>query len=98
MIPYDALVLHDRLFTPFELNEDVSLPLVESDLDVQLYNSQYNSIIRSCDYYMEDTFNKKLSNLNIPPRCLSLIHTNIRSAATNLKKFELYINRSYIRR
>ena len=86
MIPYDALVLHDRLFTPFELNEDVSLPLVESDLDVQLYNSQYNSIIRSCDYYMEDTFNKKLSNLNIPPRCLSLIHTNILSATTHLKK------------
>ena len=48
--------------------------------------------MHSCDYYIEDTINKKLSDLNTSGRCLSLVHANIRSARKNLKKFELYLD------
>ena len=91
-IPFDILSSQDRMFIPFELNEDESLPLIDSDPDVQFYNSQCNKTLHSCDYYLEDSFNKKVSDLHVPARCLSLIHTNIRSANKNLKKFELYLN------
>ena len=92
LIPFDALSSQDRMFTPFELNEDISLPLIDSDPDVQFYNNQCNRTLHSCDYYLEDSFNKKVSDAHIPARCLSLIHTNIRSAPKNLKKFELYLS------
>ena len=91
-IPFDLLMSQDKIFTPFELNEDISLPLIDIDPDVQFYNNQCNKTLHSCDYYLEDTFNKKISTLQISGRCLSFIHTNIRSAAKNLKKFELYLN------
>ena len=29
-IPFDILSSHHRMFTPFELNEDLSLPLIDS--------------------------------------------------------------------
>ena len=92
LIPFDILSAQNRMFIPFELNEDVSIPLIDSDPDIQFYNNQCNRTLRSCDYYLEDTFNKKVSDLNIPKHCLSLIHTNIHSAKANLKKFELYLN------
>ena len=85
------MISQDRLFSPFELNEDVSLPLFDSDPDVQFYNDQCNPYLHSCDYYIEDSLNKELSELNISERCLSIIHANIRSAPKNLKKFEIYL-------
>ena len=89
-IPFDILSSQDRMFIPFELNEDMSMPLIDSDPDVQFYNNQCNRALHSCDYYLEDSFNKKIVDLHVPARCMSLIHANIRSAAKNLKKFELY--------
>ena len=86
-IPFDVLLSNDNMFCQFELNEDFDLPLAESDPDIQYYNSQYNSSLKSCDYYLEDSFNKKISDIRIPSGCLSVIHANIRSTPKNLNKF-----------
>ena len=64
---------------------------IDIDPDIQFYNTQCNKALLSCDYYLEDSFNRKISELRVPDRCLSLIHTNIRSAVKNLKNFELYL-------
>ena len=92
LIPFDILIDHNKIFSPFELNEDLNLPVIDSDPDVQFYNNQCNNSIHSCDYYLEDSFNKKVTDLNISSGCLSMIHTNIRSVAKNMNKFDSYLN------
>ena len=92
LIPYNILTSENRLFSPFELNENMSLSLIDSDPDVQFYNDQFNNLLQTCDYYTEDSLNKKISDLCIPPRCFSLVHSNVRSAQKNLSKLELYLN------
>ena len=47
--------------------------------------------MNNCDYYLEDAFNKRLSQLDINELCVSMIHLNIRSAAKNLDKFEAFL-------
>ena len=89
--PFDVLQAQNRLFTPFELNEDMDLPLNDIDPDVQYYNSQCNMMLNSCDYYVEKTLNQKLSDLKINKDCWSLIHENIRSIPHNLDKFDNYL-------
>ena len=39
LIPLNILIDQNKIFTPFELNEDLNLPLIDSDPDVQFYNS-----------------------------------------------------------
>ena len=53
---------------------------------------QCNSVLNSCDYYLEDTLNKKLDKINVDQNAFSMIHLNIRSAPKNLSKFESYLS------
>ena len=92
LIPLNILIDQNKFFTPFELNEDLNLPLIDSDPDVQFYNSQCNNSLHSCDYYLEDSFNNKVSDLNLSTGCLSMVHMNIRSIVKNLNEFDLYLN------
>ena len=91
LIPLNILMDQNKIFNPFELNEGLDLPLIDSDPDVQFYNSQCNNSLHSCDYYLEDSFNKKISDLNLSSGCLSMFHMNIRSIVKNLSKFDLYL-------
>ena len=59
LIPFDILIDQNKILSPFELNEGLNLPLIDSDPDVQFYNNQCNNSMHSCDYYLEDSFNKK---------------------------------------
>ena len=70
----------------------LNLPLIDSDPDVQFYNSQCNNSLHSCDYYLENSFNNKVSDLNLSPGCLSMVHMNTRSIVKNLNKFDLYLS------
>ena len=63
-LPFDYINDQNLLFSPFELNSNESSPLIETDPDVQFYSNQCNSLTHSCDYYLEDGFNKRLSKLN----------------------------------
>lgn len=72
--------LCDKLFNPFEINEDTNVsPLFDIDPDLQYYNTICNRTPNKCDYYLEDTFIKKCSHLPITSECFSILHTNIRS-------------------
>ena len=92
MIPLSLLLDNDKQFLPFELNEDFNIPLFDIDPDIQYYNNHWNNVLHSCDYYLEDTFNKKLSKMNINNDCLSMMHSNIRSAPKNISKLDNYLS------
>ena len=49
--------LRIRAFVPFDLNEDIRTPFVESDPDIQSFLGAIINNLKSCDYYIEDTFN-----------------------------------------
>ena len=91
-MPLDILIDQNKIFTPFELNEDLNLPLIDSDPDVQFYNSQCNNSLHYRDYYLEDSFNNKVSDLNLSTGCLFMVHMNIQSTVKNLNEFDLYTN------
>ena len=93
LIQLDILMDQNKIFNPIDLNEDLDLPLIDSDPDVQFYNSLCNNSLHSCDYYLEASFNKKITDLNLSSGCLSMVHMNIRSIAKNLSKFDLYLKR-----
>ena len=91
-IPLEALLDTNRLFSPFELNEHVNSPLFDADPDINFYHNQCSNSINSCDYYLEDSFSKKISEKNITPGdCLSMIHVNSRSAVRNFDNLCNYL-------
>ena len=91
-LPYALVQNQDKIFTPFDLNEDFDNPLSDVDPDLQYYNAQCNTLLNSCDYYLEDSLNAKLNNLKIEEKAFSMIHMNIRSASENVSKFESYLS------
>ena len=72
-IPFQHFPTAENLFfSPFDLNENHDLPLSDADPDIQFYKHQCNSLLNSCDYYHEDSFNKKLTDMNISDGRLSM--------------------------
>lgn len=59
ILPDDLLQSQDKLFSPFELNENHNMPLREADPDMNFYRNQCNFALQSCDYYLVDSFNNK---------------------------------------
>ena len=88
----DLLLNDQKLFSPFELNENTNHPLFDIDPDVHFYSNQCGSDLQSCEYYFEDSFNHKISQLNIRSDCVSILHSNIRSTHKNLSKLENYLS------
>ena len=82
----------DKIFTPFEINEDTFTPLHDHDPDFQFYQGIQNTCLNTCDYYFEDTFNNKCRNIKIDDKAFSLIHSNIRSVPCNLDKLSNYLS------
>lgn len=80
--------LQNKIFNPFDLNENVNSPLYDTDPDIQYYNEISHSSSLSCDYYMEDTFNAKCGAAGAVGESFSVIHSNIRSVPSNLANFE----------
>jgi hypothetical protein len=78
-------------FNPFELNENDSLLNINnSDPDLQYFNDQSIANTINCDYYLEDSFIQKTSNLHECDKGFSLMHLNIRSVSKNLSQFNSY--------
>ena len=84
--------LRNQAFVPFDLNEDIRTPLVESDPDIQYFLGAISNNLNSCDYYIEDTFNDRFESLSINHCCLSILHLNIRSIPRNLSSLQTYLN------
>ena len=89
-IPLNILIDQNKFFTPFELHDDLNPPPIDSDPDVQFYNSQCNNSLHSCDN-LEDYFNKKISDLNTPSTSLAMVHINVRSIVKHFNKFDVYL-------
>ena len=84
--------LNNMIFIPFEINDQNTFsPLFEIDPDIQFFNSLANNL-SVCDYYLEDSFNKKCTDLHIDQTCFSLLHTNIRSMPKNLTHLHDYLD------
>ena len=90
-VPY--LKLDQYVFNPFELNDDnLNLPNFDSDPDLQYFNDMtYVSNIHNCNYYLEDDFERKISNFKCIEERFSLIHMNIRSIPKNLEYFSRFL-------
>ena len=79
-----------KLFPPFEINEDENYILdYHGDLDPdKCYFNQYSyRLIKSCNYFVEDTFNKYLLKHNVSQNSFCIIHLNIRSMPANFTSF-----------
>ena len=92
ILPLDIIQYQNYFFSPFEHNQDAELPLPEIDPDLQFNNNQCNLTLHSCDYFIENTFQEKLTEYNINDNCWSLIHENVRSIPRNLSAFDSYLS------
>ena len=88
---YSNLMLSDANnieFNPFDLNDDVmNTESYDIDPDLQYFNdSTYLHNVNNCNYFLEETFNKKSQDLSIDENCFSFMQINIRSIPKNLNK------------
>ena len=79
--------LSDKIFHPFEINENDHQVFGDIDPDVNFINS-ISLYHNSCNYHLETSFNDLLDNHNIR---FSLCHLNIRSIRQNVTKFETFL-------
>ena len=85
--------LEDRIFNPFEINDDnIALPTYDIDPDINYFN-HVNSIYKygNSDYFYEESFNNRCKQLFLDSQSFSLLHLNIRSMAKNINNLELYL-------
>ena len=83
-----------RLFHPFEINEDENDILDyhgDLDPDKRFFNQYSHRLIKSCNYFVDETFNKYLLKHNVSKHSFSVIHLNIRSIPTNFTSFLSYM-------
>ena len=85
--------IEDNLvFNPFEMNEeDNDFPCADIDPDSLYFNRLGFQLNSNCNYYNEDEFNSRMTNMNTPRDAISMIHLNIRSIAANLTNFLAYL-------
>ena len=84
--------LSDKLFLPFELNDDDHMTnFCNADPDLNFYNS-LNQYASRCNYYLESTFNNDMETYPCANGVLSMCCFNIRSIKRNLTSFESYLD------
>lgn len=91
LLPIENIYGQNKSFVPFELNVNDNLPIYDVDPDIQFYQSVCNNSLNNCDYYQEDSFNRKIDNLKIGPGSFSMFHVNIRSIPKNLNNLLCYL-------
>ena len=60
--PFRFHEINNKVFVPFEINGEFDTPLAERDPDMQFYLESNYIKKTKCDYYIEDTFIKNISN------------------------------------
>ena len=90
-IPYKQL--NQQIFNVFEMNDESSIPIHDSDPDLQYFNEMTHiNTSNKCDYYLEELFNKKCDKLKVDNACLSMIHFNARSLPKHMTEWNTYLN------
>ena len=83
--------LDGAIFNPFDTNVDhMDAFLEENDPDVNYFNDIRMNMLSS-NYFLEDSFNNKCTQLSIQDSCFSITHANVRSVHKNLSKLEEYL-------
>ena len=54
--------INSKVFSPFEINQDLDTPLSEIDPDLQYYSESNYIQNMNCEYYFEDSFQNNISN------------------------------------
>ena len=87
-------LLSSLVFVPFEFNDEpMYMPGNESDPDVNFFNQLSYSCSVNSNYYLEDGFNQRISDMNIVKQeYFSFFHMNIRSLRANMNKMLAYID------
>ena len=81
--------LHNKLLNPFDLNiNSHNLPTYNNDPELQYVNNVYSAVQNNCDYFVEDTFINKCSQLSAMNKTCSLLDTNIRSISKYLHELD----------
>ena len=91
LVTLETLNNQELIFSPFDLNEDYVNPLNDIDPDQQFYHDMFRESLSSCDYFLENTFNEKISREYISDNSFSLLHVNIRSVPKNLNSLTNYL-------
>ena len=85
--------LSDKVFRPFDLNEDDDECYMEDhDPDLNYFNI-LNHNLSKCKYYLENSFNNELLETSLD-ECVnkfSMFHINIRSVKSNLGSLQNYL-------
>ena len=86
--------LDSLIFNPFELNENEFVdPMTDIDPDFQYFSDiSVQNNVTNCQYFTEDTFNRKFREMTELESCLSILHVNIRSAPKNLASLEIMLS------
>ena len=91
---FQNIVQNDLVYQPFQdISEyDENNPLMNIDPDTNYFNEIWPLLNASkCDYYRENSFNKKYEQVSASDCNMSLLHLNIRSARKNLSQLENYL-------
>ena len=59
--PFQFHEMNTKVFVPFEINESTNTPFNEMDPDIQFYSSTHYALNTQCDYFIEDTFLKNIT-------------------------------------
>ena len=90
--PFNFHEINKKAFVPFEINDEFDTPLAERDPDMQFYLESNYIKNTKCDYYIEDTFIKNISNKQEDKRALSMFHMNIKSLPKHFDELQQYFN------
>ena len=89
------LGLMSKLFNLFEMNEyEHEILNYQGDLDPDKYyfNQYSHSLLKNCNYFQEESFQKHLSHHHISNEAFSMLHLNVRSIPANRPAFQSYLN------
>ena len=78
-------------FKLFEINHDIDTLLNEIYPDFQFYSDVRHLFNTKCDYYIEDTFNEKITK-EYKTKMGCLFHINVKSLPKHFDDLELYID------
>lgn len=83
--------LENLVFHPFQDDNTNQNFTDDIDPDVNYYNEIISMNVHDCNYYLENTFNRRVSEISDISN-FSLFHLNIRSARKNLCQLENYLS------
>ena len=81
--------INEMVFNPFTSNDDIKLSIFETDPDINFYSELNYINSRTSNYYSEDQFAERYSEL-ICREKLSLLHWNIRSLPSHYLQLQAF--------